>query len=677
MVNETVDEATEASIGSILNQGVAIDKNSGQPLDEGGPGGPIAAAMGGSEHPSAIDVVQALQQGQSPIVQPTTEVPLKLEGLVAAWVTGEVAKALSDLAVVADPEQVAEIENVVATSMMSGKLGDGQPSDITAKAISELVTQLAKYAPSAMIEPPLPVDLAIEPVDVDLAPDVGDEVPFDVSDEEPISDEPTVLTMFDLGFEGDEEDDEQDDEEDDKQDDEEEFALKADKNKKTEVVHGHASVAEPPVDVDDDDSQHSEALHAWRIWNTKPKEAKRLRLISKDEAKRILRKLGYSELDLSQAASVSGERESGKPKRRRQPVREADEEPKAVSQPKKLPDEGPSEDPQPEIEELVYEIKPEDLDSHHLQALHQLAMAAGGDSWQASLKNAWETGMYPPGLDDNSVCALEQIKTLMGGETKGLKADKDKATANPIDFGPQTEPEGETRADGTDGAGEPKPSYTYYPIPMPLSDAQEASILGVELAEMGQTQRVRGRATTVTDRDGVKTVIYHNTDVVIWDQNTGEVTLNSGGWMTNTTKTRMNQAANEYGLGFGVYQQKFDWYVDLPDGTTVDFKDGMTFKTSGTSRRTGEEEPESPYNRESKGFMKFTDEGETYEGSVQYKHDGFLDVLDTKGFLHVISESAIVADGAPALDDGEKDYVDIAMSDGLDAALVAMSDKED
>jgi hypothetical protein len=192
--------------------------------------------------------------------------------------------------------------------------------------------------------------------------------------------------------------------------------------------------------------------------------------------------------------------------------------------------------------------------------------------------------------------------------------------------------------------------------------------------ELAQQHRVSGRATNVADKDGIKSVRYHSTDVVVWDQNTGEVTLNSGGWMTNTTKTRMNQAANEYKLGYQVYSKDYEWFVDLPDGTTLDFEDGMTFNVTKDKELGPEADPDSPYNRESKGTIKFTDGGDTYEGRVQYRCGDYLDVLDTDGFVHVISEADIVADKDDS-DDGT-DFVDIAMKDGLDAALDAMDGKE-
>jgi hypothetical protein len=40
----------------------------------------------------------------------------------------------------------------------------------------------------------------------------------------------------------------------------------------------------------------------------------------------------------------------------------------------------------------------------------------------------------------------------------------------------------------------------------------------------------------------------------------------------------MNQAAIQFGLGFGVYQDKHEWFVIMPDGTIEPFFDGMYFE---------------------------------------------------------------------------------------------------
>lgn len=57
---------------------------------------------------------------------------------------------------------------------------------------------------------------------------------------------------------------------------------------------------------------------------------------------------------------------------------------------------------------------------------------------------------------------------------------------------------------------------------------------------------------------------YHQTEVVRWDALT--ITLDTGGWKSATTKTRMNQASDWYGLKFSVYTRARQWYVRY-DGT--------------------------------------------------------------------------------------------------------------
>jgi len=81
--------------------------------------------------------------------------------------------------------------------------------------------------------------------------------------------------------------------------------------------------------------------------------------------------------------------------------------------------------------------------------------------------------------------------------------------------------------------------------------------------------------TSIVNDNQVTMVCYHNTPVVkITDD---EIILNSGGWLTATTKRRMNQASLQYNLGFAVYQVNFSWYVDYK-GDTIPFEDGLTLK---------------------------------------------------------------------------------------------------
>ena len=86
---------------------------------------------------------------------------------------------------------------------------------------------------------------------------------------------------------------------------------------------------------------------------------------------------------------------------------------------------------------------------------------------------------------------------------------------------------------------------------------------------MGQTQTI-GRTATKVEHRGLETFVrYHNTDVVQFDSL--YITLNTGGWKTATTKLRMNQASNQFNLGFSVYQKDFQWFVVIPQGETLEF----------------------------------------------------------------------------------------------------------
>lgn len=92
------------------------------------------------------------------------------------------------------------------------------------------------------------------------------------------------------------------------------------------------------------------------------------------------------------------------------------------------------------------------------------------------------------------------------------------------------------------------------------------------LDEMAQTGKIGSTATSVKKVGDNLTVKYHDTVVV--NVTKDKIVLDTGGWKTNTTKTRMNQASNEYDLGYQVYQKKGHWLVDWR-GETVPFDKTM------------------------------------------------------------------------------------------------------
>lgn len=87
------------------------------------------------------------------------------------------------------------------------------------------------------------------------------------------------------------------------------------------------------------------------------------------------------------------------------------------------------------------------------------------------------------------------------------------------------------------------------------------------IAEVGKT------ATRIYQSDGFTCIRYHHTDVVKF--NSKKIILNSDGWKTATTKTRMNQASVQFGLGFHVWQEKGQWFVSADGYATMPYHDGM------------------------------------------------------------------------------------------------------
>lgn len=96
---------------------------------------------------------------------------------------------------------------------------------------------------------------------------------------------------------------------------------------------------------------------------------------------------------------------------------------------------------------------------------------------------------------------------------------------------------------------------------------------------MAQTHRISKNNTTVRTANGKTTVTLHSTAVLIHDPAAKTAVLNSGSWRTTTTKTRINQACNQFGLGIGVFQLAHEWFVPLIDGTEIPFHDGITVAT--------------------------------------------------------------------------------------------------
>jgi hypothetical protein len=83
----------------------------------------------------------------------------------------------------------------------------------------------------------------------------------------------------------------------------------------------------------------------------------------------------------------------------------------------------------------------------------------------------------------------------------------------------------------------------------------------------------RKKATRFYSEDDFMVVQLYSTKVVKW--NNSKIILNSGGWQTQTTKARINQASWENNLGISVSQVDSNWYV-YKGYEVIPFVDGMT-----------------------------------------------------------------------------------------------------
>ena len=89
---------------------------------------------------------------------------------------------------------------------------------------------------------------------------------------------------------------------------------------------------------------------------------------------------------------------------------------------------------------------------------------------------------------------------------------------------------------------------------------------------MSRQDQIGKHATSIYTDNGYTCIKYHATDVVKF--NSEKIILNSNGWQTTTTKTRMNQTSNQFGLGFYVSQKDFEWFVHH-NGAIYDYFDGI------------------------------------------------------------------------------------------------------
>jgi len=72
-------------------------------------------------------------------------------------------------------------------------------------------------------------------------------------------------------------------------------------------------------------------------------------------------------------------------------------------------------------------------------------------------------------------------------------------------------------------------------------------------------------------------VCLYSTQIALIEPGANRLSLYTGGFRTNTTKSRLNAILSDLTDGFGLYQQRFAWYLTRRSWTTGEpFEDGRT-----------------------------------------------------------------------------------------------------
>ena len=70
------------------------------------------------------------------------------------------------------------------------------------------------------------------------------------------------------------------------------------------------------------------------------------------------------------------------------------------------------------------------------------------------------------------------------------------------------------------------------------------------------------------------TIVLHRTAIAVYDHKNQALKLNTGGWYSVTTKSRLNAILDEVMYGAKVFQRDFNWFLNY-NNVTHDFMDGM------------------------------------------------------------------------------------------------------
>ena len=152
------------------------------------PPGEVQSLVGIFESADAPKPAEAVAD-RPPAKAKAASAPIK-EGNITQWVMAQIAKAILDLGIEAEGDQLSQLEDAVWQAALSGGLGNGQVSDVTSQAIFDMVRQLTANMPRVSPEDGVEPEDLLPPGDklADL-PEPEEEPPLPEPEEEPEEEE--------------------------------------------------------------------------------------------------------------------------------------------------------------------------------------------------------------------------------------------------------------------------------------------------------------------------------------------------------------------------------------------------------------------------------------------------------------------------------------------------------
>jgi len=98
------------------------------------------------------------------------------------------------------------------------------------------------------------------------------------------------------------------------------------------------------------------------------------------------------------------------------------------------------------------------------------------------------------------------------------------------------------------------------------------------MENIAKSRKIKNNTLKIWYKNGDIAIKLHYTNIIIY-KNNGDIILNSGGWKSVTTKSRMTEFSPFY-----IHQKNHVWYVTTDKGI-YNYYDGIIFDSQGNLKK--------------------------------------------------------------------------------------------